>query len=79
MLLQDIWVEIHNWDDELNEIFINGIFKTTDSVIFDRKYCFSKIEDPIINSQLHEFSDASLRAYRCFLFKYREKQWYYLT
>lgn len=55
----------------MNESFISGLtkivndFKSTDSIIFDRKCCFTKIDYPIVNIQLHGFSDASLRAYKC--------------
>ena len=68
MLFQDICVEKYNWNDELNGSFINENFKNTDSIIFDRKYCFSKIDNPIVNIQLHGFNDASLRASGCYVY-----------
>ena len=40
-------------------------FNNIDRIIFNRKYCFTSIDDPIVNIQLHGFSDASLRAYGC--------------
>ena len=43
---------------------IDKDFKNTDSIILDRK-CFTEIDDPIVNIQLHEFSDSPLRAYGC--------------
>ena len=40
------------------------ILKNTGSIIFDRKFCFTKIDYPIVNIHLHGYSDASLRTHR---------------
>ena len=40
-------------------------FNNIDRIIFNREHCFTSIDDPIVNIQLHGFSDASLRAYGC--------------
>ena len=64
-------IEKHNWDDQLSEKFVLRFteiaddFNNIDRIIFNRKYCFTSIDDPIVNIQLHGFSDASLRAYGC--------------
>ena len=71
VLFQDMCIEKHNWDDQLSEKFVLRFteivddFNNIDSIIFNRKYCFTSIDDPIVNIQLHGFSDASLRAYGC--------------
>ena len=38
-------------------------FNNIDRIVFNKKYCFTGIDNPIVNIQLHGFSDASLRAY----------------
>ena len=63
-------IEKHNWDDQLSENFVLRFtqivdFNNIDCIIFNRKYCFTGIDDPTVNIQLHRFSDASLRAYGC--------------
>ena len=63
--------EKHNWDDQLSEKFVLRFteivddFNNIDRIIFNGKYCFTSIDDPIVNAQLHGFSDASLREYGC--------------
>ena len=40
-------------------------FKSTYSFIFERNYCFTEIDDLIVNIQVHGFSDTSLMADGC--------------
>ena len=49
-------------------------FSNSDRIIFNRKYCFTSIDDPIVNIQLHGFSDASLRAYECYVYLHIEHE-----
>ena len=71
VLFQDMCIEKHNWDDQLREKSVLRFteivddFNNIDCINFNRKYCFTSIDDPIVNILLHEFSDASLRAYGC--------------
>ena len=62
-------IEKHNWNDQLSEKFVLRFieivddFNHIDRIIFNRKYCFTGIDDPIFNIQLHGLGDASLRTY----------------
>ena len=40
-------------------------FNNIDRIISNRKYCFTSIDDLIVNIQLHGFSEAFLGAYGC--------------
>ena len=66
-----MFIEKYNWDDQLSEKFVLCFteiiydFNNINRIIFNRKYCFTSVDDPIVNIQLHGFSDASLRANRC--------------
>ena len=71
VFFQDMCIKKHNWDDELSQKFVLRFTEIVDDfnnigrIIFNRKYCFTSIDDPIVNMQLHRFRDASLRAYGC--------------
>ena len=58
VLFHDMCIEKHNWDDQLSEKFILRFtqivddFNSIDRIIFNRKYCFTSIDDPIVNIQL---------------------------
>ena len=62
-------IEKYKWDDQLSEKFVLRFteivddFNNIDRIIFNRNYCFTRIDDPIVDIQLHGFSDASLRTY----------------
>ena len=64
-------IEKHNWNDQLSEKFVLRFieivddFNHIDRIIFNRKYCFTGIDDPVFNIQLHGLGDASLRTYGC--------------
>ena len=60
MLFQDICVEKYNLDNELNEsVILRFAEKVHD---FNS---VTEIDDPLVNIQLHGFSDASLTVYGC--------------
>ena len=64
-------IEKHNWDDQLSEKYVLRFteivddFNNVDRIIFNSKYCFASIDDPIVNIQLHGFSNTSVIAYGC--------------
>lgn len=69
VLFQDICITKVDWDTELSEEFCirwSDILSDLESVLFikfNRCYCFNYIHDPIMNIQIHSFSDASNRIY----------------
>ena len=71
VLIQDICIEKYHWDDQLSENLVYVLQKLLMILIilivlfFKRKYCFTSIDDPVVNIPLHGFSDASLRANEC--------------
>ena len=71
ILFQEICKKNVNWDDELsNDLkekwikIIHGM-KRMENIVIARCYCITEINDPIINIELHGFSDASQVAYGC--------------
>ena len=80
ILFQEICKENVNWDDKLSEelkckwLKIIENMKRVENVIIDRCYCVTEINDPIIDTELHGFSDASQVAYGCCIyFKFTSK------
>ena len=69
ILFQEVCRESTAWDDELSECFklkwykIITEMKGIREIIIPRCYCFNKHADPIINIELHCFSDSSELAY----------------
>ena len=69
--LKVFFQDMCNWDNHLSEKFVLRFteivddFNNIDRIIFNRKSCFTSIDDPIVNIQLHGFNDPSLRAYGC--------------
>ena len=69
ILFQEVCRESTVWDDELSESFklkwykIITEMKGISEIIIPRCYCFNKHANPIINIELHCFSDSSELAY----------------
>ena len=64
-IIQDVCAENISWDEQLSGKFIiiwkNLVaeLEEIDDMIIPRKYCFTHVTDPIVDIQLHSFSDAS--------------------
>ena len=74
LLYQDICNEKYEWDDDLSEEFVQrwetfkAQMKEAEMFELSRKYCFLDVNDPIVNVQLHAFSDASQNIYASILY-----------
>ena len=75
LLLQGVFVTHADWDIEISEqlkdkfVFIVKFFKTLTAVKVSRCYFYDIMpRDYIVSYELHGFSDASKKAYRCYLY-----------
>ena len=80
ILFQLVWISGIGWDDVIDDelktrwyAIIEGI-KSMGKLYVARCYCYNDVNDPIINVELHGFSDASQIVYACCIyFKFVKK------
>jgi hypothetical protein len=76
-LFQEICCKSIDWDDELDEKLVLKWFSiiaemNSEEIVIPRCYCFNSISDPVVNIEIHGFSDASTLAYgACIYLRFR--------